>query len=170
MLSKQRFDLLHRFNGETDAAAEDSAQFREHDFADEQFMFGEDMTEHVSGEAAGGEGADEDVRVKKYPHDTTRATSSSVRYPRASAKGAVRRRSSSNRIRLSWLCKASRTTSLRVRPVRRHRASRLVGKWKISQNRALRDQLGVISGLSETRDVKAHQMARAVQDRQRREG
>lgn len=79
LLSKQRFDLLHRFNGETYAAAEDTAQFREHDFADEQFMFGEDMTEHVSGEAAGGEGADEDVRVKKYPHDTTRATSSSVR-------------------------------------------------------------------------------------------
>jgi transcriptional regulator len=48
--------------------------------------------------------------------------------------------------------------------------ARLVGKWKVSQNRALRDQLGVISGLIETRDVKSQQMAQAVRSRQRLEG
>lgn len=48
--------------------------------------------------------------------------------------------------------------------------ARLAGKWKVSQNRALRDQLGVISGLSEALDVKSQQMAEAVRNRQRREG
>lgn len=48
--------------------------------------------------------------------------------------------------------------------------ARLVGKWKVSQNRTLRDQLGVVSGLSETPDVKAQVMAQAVRDRQRPEG
>ncbi len=48
--------------------------------------------------------------------------------------------------------------------------ARVVGKWKVSQNRALRDQDGVIAGLSDTLDVKAQQMAQAVRDRQRREG
>ena len=48
--------------------------------------------------------------------------------------------------------------------------ARLVGKWKLSQNRALRDQLGVIAGLSETRDAKSQQMAQTVRSRQRSEG
>lgn len=45
--------------------------------------------------------------------------------------------------------------------------ARLVGKWKVSQNRALRDQLGVISGLGEAQDARSQQMAHAVRGRQR---
>lgn len=51
------------------------------------------------------------------------AMSSSVKNPRASAKGSTRRRRVSNRC--SWNCRrrASRTRSLRVRPVSRQRSS-----------------------------------------------
>ena len=65
----------------------------------------------------GCERADQDVRVQENPHETSRATSSSVRYPRASANGSVLRRSRSNLRRLNCRRRASRTSSLRVRPV-----------------------------------------------------
>ena len=54
---------------------------------------------------------------RENPHGTSRATSSSVKYPRASANGSALRRSRSNLIRLSCCRRASRKSSLRVRPV-----------------------------------------------------
>ena len=71
----------------------------------------------ISSTASGCERADQDVRVQENPHETSRATSSSVRYPRASANGSVLRRSRSNLRRLNCRRRASRTSSLRVRPV-----------------------------------------------------
>jgi transcriptional regulator len=48
--------------------------------------------------------------------------------------------------------------------------ARLVGKWKVSQNRAERDRLGVIAGLGEGTDPRSQQMAEYVRRRQRGEG
>jgi transcriptional regulator len=41
----------------------------------------------------------------------------------------------------------------------------LVGKWKVSQNRAVSDRLGVIEGLVERGDHQSQQMARLVDER-----
>lgn len=43
--------------------------------------------------------------------------------------------------------------------------ARLVGKWKVSQNRATPDRLGVISGLSQSSDSEALEMARLIRER-----
>jgi transcriptional regulator len=40
----------------------------------------------------------------------------------------------------------------------------LVGKWKLTQNRALADRRGVVSGLEAAGDEKAHELARLVRD------
>jgi transcriptional regulator len=45
--------------------------------------------------------------------------------------------------------------------------ARLEGKWKVSQNRALADRLGVIDGLREAGDVKSLAMADLVTSRNR---
>ena len=41
--------------------------------------------------------------------------------------------------------------------------TRLVGKWKTSQNRPAVDQAGVVAGLRESDDAVAHAMAEAVE-------
>jgi transcriptional regulator len=41
--------------------------------------------------------------------------------------------------------------------------TRLVGKWKTSQNRPAVDQAGVVAGLRESDDAVAHAMAAAVE-------
>jgi hypothetical protein len=64
------------------------------------------------------------LAAREDPHETSLATSSSVRYPRASAKGRLRRRKPSNRMRFNCRWRASRTRSLRVRPICRQRRSR----------------------------------------------
>lgn len=87
-------------------------------------MLGEDHGRYVSADPAGGEGADQDVGVEGDPQETSRNTSSSVRYPAASAKGIMRLRRSSNCARASWRRRASRTISLRDRPLRAAARSR----------------------------------------------
>src|SRR5262249_10461405 len=80
--------------------------------------------ENIGADSTGRECGDQDIGIEEYPHETSRTMSSSVRYPRASANGNVLRRSCSNLSRLSWRRKASRTKSLRVRPVCLQRRSR----------------------------------------------
>ena len=45
---------------------------------------------------------------------------------------------------------------------------RLVGKWKVSQNRSVTDRLGVVAGLQITGDDESRQMAQLVQERTNR--
>ena len=46
--------------------------------------------------------------------------------------------------------------------------ARLVGKWKVSQNRSVPDRLGVAAGLEATGDVESRRMAQLVQERTNR--
>ena len=46
--------------------------------------------------------------------------------------------------------------------------ARLVGKWKVSQNRPVPDRHGVITGLDERGDDESRQMARLVEERTNR--
>jgi len=71
------------------------AEARRH-LTDHQFVLRENGAKHVGTQAARGKGCDEDIGVEADPHETERNTSSSVRYPRASAKGMRERRASSN--------------------------------------------------------------------------
>ena len=43
--------------------------------------------------------------------------------------------------------------------------ARLVGKWKVSQNRSVPDRLGVAEGLEAAGDTESHQMAQLVHER-----
>lgn len=43
--------------------------------------------------------------------------------------------------------------------------ARLIGKWKVSQNRSVPDRQGVITGLQRSGDPESQQMARLVQER-----
>ena len=59
-------------------------------------MFGKNSTEDIRAQAPGHNRANDDVCVQEDSHETSRNTSSSVRYPRASAKGMSFFRSASN--------------------------------------------------------------------------
>ena len=90
-------------------------ELRQNRLADEEPVLRERGSEDVGADSSGGNGRGKDVRVEEDPHDTSRKTSSSVRYPWASAKGMIRRRSPSNWESASWRRSASRTNSLRVK-------------------------------------------------------
>jgi transcriptional regulator len=47
--------------------------------------------------------------------------------------------------------------------------ARLVGKWKMSQNRPATDHRGIVEGLRETQDVEAIEVARLVAERNQRQ-
>ncbi len=54
------------------------------------------LTHNIGAKTSRSGGTGEDVRVEKHPHETSVNTSSSVRYPRASANGMIFRLSVSN--------------------------------------------------------------------------
>ena len=126
-------DLLHRARRQTDSPSQDASQLSQHHLARRERVLGEHHAQHVRAHPARREGADQDVRVQEHSRDTSRAISSSVRYPRASANGSVRRRSRSNLSRLSCRRRASRTSSLLVRPVCRHSWSSLRSRSRSSR-------------------------------------
>jgi len=97
---------------------EHSRQLGENGLAPDELVFGYDHRDNVGADTSSGKGTDEHVRVQKNPQETSRKTSSSVRYPAASAKGIIRLRRSSNCETASWRRRASRTISLRERPLR----------------------------------------------------
>lgn len=100
-----------------DSLPEYPPQFSQHHVACYKRVFGKYNAQYIRADSAGCEGANQDVRVQENPQEISRATSSSVKYPRASANGSALRRSRSNLSRLNCRRRASRTTSLRFRPV-----------------------------------------------------
>ena len=64
---------------------QDASEFREVDLPGEKFMLRKDQAEQVGTHSAGRVRTDEDIRVEEDLQETSRKTSSSVRYPRASA-------------------------------------------------------------------------------------
>jgi hypothetical protein len=104
--------------GYLELGSEDSGELAQDGLTEDELMVRQDEVENVGAQPTSGEGTDEDVCVEGDSQDTSRKMSSSVRYPWASAKGMMRRRRSSDRERASCLRRASRTTSLRLRPLR----------------------------------------------------
>ena len=79
-------------------------------------MLSEHEPHEIRAQSPRGQRADQNGCIEKYLHDTSAFTSSSVTNPCASAKGIIRSRNCSNCINASCRRKASRATSLRVRP------------------------------------------------------
>ena len=71
-------------------------QFVKVDLADDQFMFREADPKDIGAEAARGKSGDENIRIQTNPQEIALKISSSVRNPRASAKGSTLRLASSN--------------------------------------------------------------------------
>jgi hypothetical protein len=102
-------------NWKLDPLLKDSLKFPKHDFANNQFQFGENESNDISTEIASGKIADQHIGIEKDHHETALKISSSVRKPRAAANSIALCRSWSNIINESWWRSASRTTSPRFR-------------------------------------------------------
>jgi len=113
---KESTDVFRCVARHLEFRSEDPVEFTQDGLAENQLMVGEDQVQDIGTETPSGEGTDENVRVESDSHDTSRKMSSSVRYPWASAKGRTRRLRSSNLVSANWRRRASRTTSLRLRP------------------------------------------------------
>ena len=85
---------------------------------DNQLVRSKHRPQHIGAKAPGSGCAYQDICVKKHLHDMREKTSSSVKNPRASAKGIILFLNSSNCWRRSWRRKASRAISLRFLPDR----------------------------------------------------
>jgi hypothetical protein len=81
-------------------------------------MLGQHEVENVCAQSSRRDGAHKDVGIESDSHETSRNTSSSVRYPLASARGIILRRRSWNWTSDNWRRTASRTISLRLKPAR----------------------------------------------------
>jgi hypothetical protein len=99
--AKEFLGLLNLLGRNAYLLPKNASEFDEVNFACQQLVFRQDEAKDVSGKSAGGQCADQNVGVEEDPHETSRKTSSSVRYPRASAKGMIWRRTFSNRRRAS---------------------------------------------------------------------
>jgi hypothetical protein len=106
-----------------DLLLEHSFQLVQDDLTNNQFMLRKGQPNNIGTETSRGKSADKDIGIEKDPHDTVLNTSSSVRKPRASAKGIALWRSCSKVIKDNWRRSASRTTSLRFRLERRQNLS-----------------------------------------------
>lgn len=76
------FNGLDAIGRELELGGQGAAQFGKNHFAEHEVVFREDSPEHISTEASGGEGSDEDVRIEADAHaayETARKMSSSVR-------------------------------------------------------------------------------------------
>ncbi len=104
---------------------ENSFEFVQDNVCCDELVFCEDESNEIGTEPARGKTADQDIGIEKDFHDTALKTSSSVRKPRASAKGIALWRSCSNVINESWRRSASLTTSLRFRFDRRQNLSNI---------------------------------------------
>src|SRR5690606_14988340 len=102
---------------------QNAAELGNDHFTEDKFVLGQHGTQNVSAQPACSECGDQDVRVEADSHDTASNTSSSVRYPRASANGMIWRRACSNCRTANWRRSASRARSLRERPDSRAKRS-----------------------------------------------
>jgi hypothetical protein len=122
---------------------ENSFEFIQDNICCDELVLCEDNSNDIGTEPARRKPADENIGIEKDLHDTALKTSSSVRKPRASAKGMALWRSCSNVINESCRRSASRTTSLRFRLERRQNllsirsrswSSRIVTAFLMSHN------------------------------------
>src|ERR1700733_2791835 len=119
MITPQKaFNLFNGFGWDRELPLQHAPQFFDHYLACHKLVFRTDKPQHIGTEAPCAESAGEDVCVRKHSHETDLKTSSSVKYPRASANGITRRRNCSKRSCVRWRFNASRITSLRVCPER----------------------------------------------------
>src|SRR5260370_42319453 len=96
LLAQKRLEFLDGVARHPELPAQHLAQLCKDGLAEHQLMFRENQLEELTTEAACSDGADHDICVEEGLQETSRKTSSSVRYPRASARGVMRRRQSSN--------------------------------------------------------------------------
>lgn len=82
--------------GHPHGPAERPMEFSHDRFAEDQPVLRHDSMERVEAKTASGKRADQDGPVEEDPHERSRKRSSSVRQPRASARGIMRRRKSSS--------------------------------------------------------------------------
>lgn len=120
--SDETNDRLDPPLGQADLAGQDPLELTKDRLGDAPLVLGQDGADDVRAQSSSGEGGHEDVGVEEDLHDTALNTSSSVRSPFASAKGATRSRSCSKSSMASCLRRASRATWLWVR--RESRATR----------------------------------------------
>ena len=131
--------LVDGVSGNAQLLAERAVQFIQHGCTDNQLVLSQHDVEDVCAQSSGRKRTHEYVGIESDLHETSLNTSSSVRYPRASAKGITRRRRSSNWANASWRRTASRTTSLRLRPVRR--ATRATCRSRTGSKRIVRAEV-----------------------------
>ena len=96
-LTKELVRRIDHGGGDSEFRIEHSAQLMKHGLARDERVIRDHDLKHIGAEASGGHSTDQNVRVEEYPQETSRKTSSSVRYPRASANGVIWRRRSANR-------------------------------------------------------------------------
>jgi hypothetical protein len=102
----------------TEFLEENPLQLCKERLRDNQLVRSKHRPQHIGAKAPGSGCAYQDICVKKHLHDMREKTSSSVKNPRASAKGIILFLNSSNCWRRSWRRKASRAISLRFLPDR----------------------------------------------------
>jgi len=133
---EEQVEFLDRVFGNSELTSQDLLDLGQYCLAQYQIVFSEKDHQEVCAESPGGNRADEDICVETDPQETSRRTSSSVKYPLASAKGRMRRRNSANWVRASWRRNASRARSLRLLPVRR--ARRASWRWSSGSRRIVK--------------------------------
>jgi hypothetical protein len=108
----------NQINWYTEFFEENPLQLNKQRLRDNQLVRSKHCPQHIRAKAPGSGCAYQDICVKKHLHDMREKTSSSVKNPRASAKGIIFFLNSSNCWRRSWRRKASRAISLRFLPDR----------------------------------------------------
>lgn len=101
MMPEQTDQLSEEPSRDAKLLDQDPIQFFEDDVTSQELVLGQDQTKDFRAQAPRRESADKHVRVEENPQDTSRNTSSSVRYPWVSANGVSRSRSCSKVMRAS---------------------------------------------------------------------
>lgn len=77
--AKERVVPLDHFAGKSQLLAQVPPQFEQNPLSNDQLVLAQHQAHQIGTEASGTDRADEDVRVQRNSHDTSRNTSSSVR-------------------------------------------------------------------------------------------
>ena len=116
------FEGFEQFSNQTtrytELFEENPLQLHKQGLRDNQLVGSKHRPHHIGAKAPSSGCAYQDICVKKHLHDMREKRSSSVKNPRASAKGIILFLNSSNCWRRSWRRKASRAISLRFLPER----------------------------------------------------
>ncbi len=109
LLPQERLRLPYCGRRHLHLLGEHSRQLGEYGLPKDELVFGHDYRDDIGTDTSSREGTHEHIGVEKDPQETSRKTSSSVRYPAASANGMIRVLRSSNCATASWRRSASRT-------------------------------------------------------------